>query len=143
MREMPAARGALWADLIGRPFAWGGRGPDAFDCFGLVREMLRRTGCELPAHDTPAERSAIASVVAAELALGRWVPAAPVADSVVLFRMPVVLAGERRRAITHCAFMVSDHEFIHAWAETGGVTVERLTDWQQRIAGFYTYAPAP
>ena len=29
-------------DLIGKPYRLGGRGPDAYDCWGLVREVLRR-----------------------------------------------------------------------------------------------------
>lgn len=35
-------------DLIGRPFARGGRGPDAFDCWGVVLEVRRRLGLALP-----------------------------------------------------------------------------------------------
>jgi hypothetical protein len=35
-------------DLIGRPFVRGGRGPHAFDCWGLVLEVRRRLGLALP-----------------------------------------------------------------------------------------------
>ena len=37
-------------DLIGKPFKLGGRGPDAFDCWGLVREVMQRMrpGLALP-----------------------------------------------------------------------------------------------
>ena len=40
-----------WAeDLIGRPYRAGGQGPDAFDCWGLVRwVMANRFGRALPA----------------------------------------------------------------------------------------------
>jgi len=39
-----------WAEeLIGRPWQAGGRGPDAFDCWGLVRFCWReRFGIEVP-----------------------------------------------------------------------------------------------
>ena len=39
-----------WAEeLIGRPWIAGGRGPDAFDCWGLVRFCWReRFGIEVP-----------------------------------------------------------------------------------------------
>ena len=39
-----------WAeDLIGRPWVAGGRGPDAFDCWGLVRWCWRtHFGIEVP-----------------------------------------------------------------------------------------------
>jgi cell wall-associated NlpC family hydrolase len=35
-------------ELIGAPYAYGARGPDAFDCWGLVLEMRRRLGLPLP-----------------------------------------------------------------------------------------------
>lgn len=35
-------------DLIGRPFVRGGRGPDGFDCWGLVLEVRRRLRLPLP-----------------------------------------------------------------------------------------------
>ena len=40
-----------WAEeLIGRPYRTGGQGPDAFDCWGLVRWVIaQRFGRELPA----------------------------------------------------------------------------------------------
>jgi cell wall-associated NlpC family hydrolase len=39
---------AALADLVGRPFALGGRGPDAFDCWGLVLELRRRLALPEP-----------------------------------------------------------------------------------------------
>jgi cell wall-associated NlpC family hydrolase len=39
---------AACADLIGRPFRAGARGPDAFDCWGLVRELRARLGLPVP-----------------------------------------------------------------------------------------------
>ena len=38
-------------DLIGRPWRLGGRGPDAYDCWGLVREVLQRMRPGLPLPD--------------------------------------------------------------------------------------------
>jgi cell wall-associated NlpC family hydrolase len=35
-------------ELLGLPYAEGGRGPDVFDCYGLVREFHRRRGLSLP-----------------------------------------------------------------------------------------------
>lgn len=143
MREVA---GDVYADLIGKPFAWRGRGPASFDCYGLVREMLIRTGTPMPEQDTPPEReavgAAVATAVALEFALGRWHPVDAQPGAMVLFNMPVVIAGKRRLATTHCGFMVSASEFIHAWEQTGGVTVERMHDWERRVAGFYKYHPA-
>jgi cell wall-associated NlpC family hydrolase len=36
------------SDLIGKPFKDGGRGPDSYDCYGLVKEVYHRLGIELP-----------------------------------------------------------------------------------------------
>jgi cell wall-associated NlpC family hydrolase len=36
------------SDLMDKPFKNGGRGPDEYDCYGLVREIYRRIGIELP-----------------------------------------------------------------------------------------------
>jgi len=38
----------LLRDLTGRPYRRGARGPDAFDCWGLVLEARRRLGLALP-----------------------------------------------------------------------------------------------
>jgi len=39
-------------DLIGKHYAIGARGPDAYDCWGLVLELVRRAGGKLPDYDT-------------------------------------------------------------------------------------------
>jgi hypothetical protein len=35
-------------DLVGKPYAHGARGPDAYDCWGLCVEVYRRRGIDLP-----------------------------------------------------------------------------------------------
>jgi len=35
-------------DLIGKPWRLGARGPDAFDCWGVVLELARRAGRPVP-----------------------------------------------------------------------------------------------
>jgi len=35
-----------YTDLIGKPWVWGARGPDAYDCFGLLKEVMRRLGID-------------------------------------------------------------------------------------------------
>ena len=39
---------AVLGDLAGRPFVRGARGPDAFDCWGVVIEARRRLGLPVP-----------------------------------------------------------------------------------------------
>lgn len=38
-------------DLLGKPYKPHGRGPDGYDCYGLVIEVERRYGIELPDFD--------------------------------------------------------------------------------------------
>lgn len=44
--EHPAAFYAR--SLLGRPYCWGGEGPDCFDCSGLVYASWRAAGISLP-----------------------------------------------------------------------------------------------
>lgn len=53
---IPANASPAWVlDLLGKPYAINGRGPDVFDCWGLVAFVYRGLGIELPdfyGHDT-------------------------------------------------------------------------------------------
>jgi hypothetical protein len=48
--------------LLGAPFCWGARGPDAFDCWGLVLEVLRRRGEPIPLDWTVPEGRSLETV---------------------------------------------------------------------------------
>ena len=37
-----------YEDLLGKKFKYNGRGPDEYDCYGLVKEIYNRLGIELP-----------------------------------------------------------------------------------------------
>ena len=39
----------IFDDLIGKPYKENGRGPDGYDCYGLVEIVSRRLGIDLPA----------------------------------------------------------------------------------------------
>jgi cell wall-associated NlpC family hydrolase len=39
---------AFAEEQLGKPYQWGGTGPDAFDCSGLVMEAYRAAGIEIP-----------------------------------------------------------------------------------------------
>ena len=43
-----AAAIAYAQQQIGKPYLWGGTGPDAFDCSGLVMEAYRAAGIDMP-----------------------------------------------------------------------------------------------
>lgn len=120
---------ADYADLIGVPFQYGGRGPDHYDCYGLVMECARRNGVTLPDFGFADDQAMVAAMMGATLP--QWQQVAPQAGAVVLFRVG--------RYVSHVGYMTSPHHMIHAWKEHGGVCVERIADWQQRIVGFYKH----
>ena len=75
-------------DFVGLPYREGARGPDAYDCYGLVAAVLRAMrGVELPDWYQPASgpagaSRAISAALAGEVAGGRsirinWPDAAP------------------------------------------------------------------
>lgn len=124
MRDLPK-----YSDLIGKPFRYGGRGPDYFDCYGLVREMCARQGNPLPDYVTPNTDLGIAML----LAEGKksWEQSPREAGAVVAIRVG--------RLVSHVGFMLSEFEMLHVWKHGGGVCVERMDEWERRIAGFYRF----
>lgn len=118
-------------DLVGVPFVYGGRGPDSYDCYGLVMECWRRAhGVELPDFLSPSDQGAQAAVGAIKLTQWTEVPRAA----------GVMVAIRVGRLVSHCGFMLDENTMIHAWNKTGGVTVIPLDRLEMHIAGFYTYA---
>lgn len=64
----------FYRSVIGKAWANGANGPDAYDCWGLVRAYYREVhGRELPVVDVDATRSmAVAHAFAGHAALGDW-----------------------------------------------------------------------
>lgn len=120
------------ADLIGTPFEYGGRGPDTYDCYGLVKECWRRVhGIELPDFKSPSDPGVQAALGVTQMF--RWEPCD---------RGAGVMAAIRIGGLTrHCGFLLDEDTMIHAWMFSGGVTIATLTDeWKRRITGYYRYA---
>lgn len=60
---------AIIRDLQGKPFRWQGRGPDAFDCWGLVIEVLARRGLPSPGDFVTDTKECAIRTIAAQLAV--------------------------------------------------------------------------
>jgi cell wall-associated NlpC family hydrolase len=116
-------------ELIGMPYARGGRGPDTYDCAGLVVEMMRRRGIILAIPETPeAKDDQIHSM--REILSAQWIEVPKAFPGcVVAFR-----GG-------HVGVMVSQFKFIHTGSEVGQVCIERLEGpvWPKQKLGFYEY----
>jgi cell wall-associated NlpC family hydrolase len=116
-----------YADLIGKPFAHGGRGPAAYDCYGLVTEVQRRLGRKVPDYAYDHTHQQIAYCI--EHAIPFWTPCAAEPGAVAAIRVG--------RYVCHVGTVLPNGKLIHAWESSGGVCIERLQEWERRIVGYY------
>lgn len=121
-------------DLIGKQYAIRGRGPEAYDCFGLFAELCRRRGLVLPPEPQLSDDRDIADAIAATSAR-EWIRLeAPEPGCAVLFRIvgPFVM---------HIGMVLDcGARFIHI-RKGANVAIERLDSvvWRSRIAGYYSH----
>ena len=121
------------SDLVGKPFEPRGEGPEAYDCYGLLRECWRRWhGVELP--NVPyAPEIALSAHRAAREAL--------VAEGVRQWRKTEIAAGAALLLSAagwgaHIGFALSLDRMIHA--ATDQVKIERIGA-RRRVIGAYVY----
>ena len=115
-----------FADLIGTPFEYGGRGPKSYDCYGLVMEMYRRLGIKTTDYGSSSQGAEIIAMM-----MGRvpeWREVEPKPGCTILLKLPQSM---------HVGFMLPHKKFIHTTRSTGGVTIERLRNWKRRVLGYY------
>ena len=104
---------------IGAPYRYGGAGPDAFDCSGLVAYAHRQLGVAVPR--TAAQQFAAAMPVPrSELRPG----------DLVFFRLD-------SRQVSHVGIYAGDNRFVHAPQSGGHVRMASLDDdyFRDRYAG--------
>lgn len=121
---------------VGLPFRDGGRGPDAYDCWGLVRAVYAdRLGIDLPSYGEISARDLVrvARAMGAAQDDGWATVAAPQDFDVVLMRSG---RGGGDRTV-HVGVMVDAHRMMHAELATG-VTVVPITHFSVagRILGY-------
>lgn len=123
---------------VGLPYADKGRGPLAYDCWGLVRAVLaREAAIPLPdyadAYSGACNRLSVAGAIEAGLADGWCVVTRPQAFDLLILR----IAGRP----WHCAVMVTSGMFLHA-PPLNTSCIERVDSpqWAKRIEGVYRHA---
>lgn len=121
-----------FSDLIGVEFQYGGRGPEAFDCWGLVKECYWRWhGVELPDYRSTSDPEKNAALMSVEgKRLWRELPDIQ-AGAVLLMRV--------KRFGAHVGFATSQTRFLQA-LEGLGVIESRTHKFERQIIGAYLYA---
>lgn len=101
-------------ELLGRPYRYGGNGPDGFDCSGLVRFVHAGLGIDVP------------RTTSDQFAAARPVPVAKVtAGDLLFFRFE----GPK---VSHVAIYAGNGRFVHAPQTGRPVEVRPLDDWYRR-----------
>ena len=142
----------IWCSKwIGIPFADHGRGPDAFDCYGLVHAIYREQfGIALPdyadAYIDAHDHASVADAVQAGLRDG-WTEIDRVHETPRCGDLLVIKIAARP---WHCGLMVTPERFLHCPTqpdrrtgnEMGTSCIERLDAliWRRRIEGIYRHA---
>ena len=124
----------LWLDLLGKPYRHLARGPDAYDCYGLLLEVFRRRGIVIRDYtytrNVPGRVDLMNGVIPTYWRRTEIKPGAA-----LLFHQ----SGDP----AHCGMALDLDRFIHASAGFGQVLVNRLSDQQpafrRLLVGAYEY----
>jgi cell wall-associated NlpC family hydrolase len=119
---------SVWADLLGKPWRKDARGPDAYDCAGLLLEIQRRLGRAVP--NWTSDQSGL------DAAAAQWERISdPRPGDAILFTSV--------DPPWHVSVVCGGGYMIHA-REGAGVVRERYNSfpWHARIEGFYRWKQA-
>lgn len=131
-----------YSDLIGAPFEQDGRGPKAYDCYGLTKEVYHRYGKEIGEYWCCVEdKVKINDIYRGAVKNGKWREI----DYKHGEKIPEpALIGLRFNAppgiVNHTAVYIGDGKFIHI-RERIGVCVDSITSpaWARQIVGIYEF----
>jgi cell wall-associated NlpC family hydrolase len=120
-------------DLIGIPFKDGGRNKAGYDCWGLVCEVFRRIGIELPDYKISCED---ASRINQEISIQRkeWRRC----EGPIPVPALVVIRFNEVEFCNHTGVYIGNGRFIHT-REKIGVNIDRIDSpaWKRKIEGYY------
>jgi cell wall-associated NlpC family hydrolase len=121
-----------YSDLLGTPFVRHGRSKEGIDCLGIVLEMYRRAGIDLPDPVDTLPEEALSDHGVISDAMGEW------EDVVGGYRELDVIVFRDSTGKIHVGVLVSLAKMIHA-TENNGVIVSPLRYKQQSIQKVYRY----
>ena len=127
-------------DLIGVPFKNRGRDyHEGLDCYGLVKEVYKRYGIDIPEYDVEYQYDDMCRVnelITENAETKLW-------KEIQEPKVPCVIAmrfGSPDGVVNHTAVYIGAGRFIHC-RERVGVCIDRLSSpaWRKCIVGFYEY----
>ena len=129
-----------FSDLIGVPFVSKGRDINVgFDCYGLVKEVYKRYGYNIPEYDDYAHYNDMCRINKLISDNTKHYPWREIKEP----KEPCLIAlrfGSPDGVVNHTAVYIGGGKFIHT-RERIGVNIDRLSSpaWRRVIVGFYEY----
>ena len=123
----------MYDDLIGKPFAYHGRGPDSYDCLGLVMEIFKRNNIPIEAFTSLENPAEISNKLTAHANQLHEIPS-PRPLAVVTFCIVPPY-------VSHLGVIIDNYgRFIHAIQDCS-VSIENINSplWHRRVKGFYKW----
>ena len=129
-----------YTDLIGVPFVSKGRDMNGMDCYGLVKEVYKRHGHNIPEYDSQYkdfdDTDKIDSLIKGNTLGYPW-------KEISEPKVPCLIAirfGTPDGVVNHTAVYIGNGQFIHTRAKIG-VNIDRISSpaWRHVIVGFYEY----
>jgi cell wall-associated NlpC family hydrolase len=127
-----------YEDLLGKPFKYGGVGPDNFDCLGLCIEIYKRIELDFPVKDSIEDPNFRSLAIARGAQLYFKKIKNPEPFCIATFRVESYI-------VTHMGVVLEDcQSFIHI-LDKRNVCVEKLKSiaWKDKLDGFYKLKNSP
>ncbi len=121
----------IYKDLIGKDFKYMARGPEEFDCLGLMYEMYKRLDMPMPEQ---------ISVIDKRLRQAAFEEGKSMFETVEFPRPGVIVGFRIGGLLNHVGMMLNDLKFIHI-QQNKRVCIEKINDlkWGKRVEGFYKF----
>lgn len=109
---------------IGSPYQWGGNGPNAFDCSGLVQQSFAAAGKYVPRQGSDQFWAAPVRVPLSQMQYGDL----------------LVFNHDGNGRFSHVAIYIGNGQVVQALNESQPVAVTRLSDMVPNYMSLYPYA---
>lgn len=133
-----------YSDLIGTPFKNEGRDPKTgLDCYGLVKEVYRRFGYDIPEYLAPFnDVPLITKLIKGNTCKYPW-KKVPEGKELPVPCLMAIRFGVPKPYVNHTGVYIGHGRFIHI-RENIGVCVDQVASpaWKRMIDGFYEYMGA-